>query len=307
MKKTFTFILISAAFLFSNATMAALNVFACEPEWASLANELGGERVKTYSATTAYQDPHHIEARPSLIAKVRNADLVICSGAELEIGWLPLLQRQASNKKVLPNARGYFEAAAQVKRLDVLHENKRDKTLDRSMGDVHAGGNPHVHLDPRRIQKIAKALQARLSEIDPEGTIYYQQRLDDFTQRWQQAITKWQQQASKLKNTRIVVHHRDWVYLFDWLGIEIAGALEPKPGLPTTVGHLVSLKNNLKAKPATLIVYTTYQNSRAAKRFSQMVNIPAVELPYTVGGAEEVNDLFSLFDVTIKRLTGELK
>lgn len=285
--------------------MAALNVFACEPEWASLANELGGERVKTFSATTAYQDPHHIEARPSLIAKVRRADLLICSGAELEVGWLPLLQRQASNKKVLPNARGYFEAAAMVERLDVHAED--DSSLDRTMGDVHAAGNPHVHLDPRRILTIAKALQTRLIELDQEGKEVYQQRFISFNKRWQKAMQRWQQQASQLKGTRMVVHHRDWLYLFDWLGIEIAGALEPKPGLPTTAGHLVSLKKLLKENPASKIVYTAYQNSRAAKRFSQMTNIPAVELPYTVGGAEGVNDLFSLFDVTIQRLTGGLK
>ena len=278
MKSVISFIFISVLLLISNSSIAALNIFACEPEWASLAKEIGGERVKAVSATTAFQDPHHIEARPSLIAKVRRADLLICSGAELEIGWLPLLQRQAGNKNVLPNTVGYFEATAQVKALDVPVE------VNRSMGDVHASGNPHVHLDPRRIQKIAKALSVRLSEIDPEGINYYQQRLNDFTQRWQQAITKWQQQASKLKNTRMVVHHRDWVYLFDWLGINIAGALEPKPGLPTTAGHLVTLKSTLTSKPASMIVYTTYQNSRAAKRFSQMVNIPAVELPYTVGG-----------------------
>ena len=277
---------------------AALNVFACEPEWASLADELGGERVKTVSATTAYQDPHHIEARPSLISKVRRADLLVCSGSELEVGWLPLLQRQASNAKVLPNSLGYFEASAMVERLDVPVQ------LDRSMGDVHAAGNPHVHLDPRRIQTIAKALHARLVEIDPDGKEYYQKRLNYFTQHWQQAINKWQQQAKTLKGKRMVVHHRDWVYLFDWLGIEIAGALEPKPGLPTTAGHLVSLKQSLLSKPATMIVYTAYQNPRGAKRFSQMTNTPAVELPYTVGGAENVNDLFSLFDVTIKRLIG---
>jgi len=224
---------------------------------------------------------------------------LICSGAELEVGWLPLLQRQAGNKNVLPNARGYFEAASMVERLDVHAE------VDRSMGDVHAAGNPHVHLDPRRILTIATALQTRLIELDPAGKEVYQQRFDNFKQRWQKAMTQWQQQASQLKGTRMVVHHRDWVYLFDWLGIEIAGALEPKPGLPTTAGHLVSLKQALKTKSAAKIVYTAYQNPRAAKRFAQMTNIPAVELPYTVGGADEVNDLFSLFDVTIKRLTGE--
>lgn len=303
MKKLLTFILMSAVLLFSNTAMAALNVFSCEPEWASLVNELGGERVKTYSATTAFQDPHHIEARPSLIAKVRRADLLICSGAELEVGWLPLLQRQASNHKVLPSQPGYFEAAAQVKRLDVPLISE----LDRSQGDVHESGNPHVHLDPRRILTIATALNTRLAKIDPQGKEHYQKRFIHFKQRWQQAIVKWQQQASVLKGKRMVVHHRDWVYLFDWLGIEIAGALEPKPGLPTTAGHLVSLKQTLKANPATMIVYTAYQNPRAAKRFAQMVNLPAVELPYTIGGADKVTDLFSLFDVTLQRLVGAVK
>lgn len=299
MKKLISFLLSAIMLLATTPAIAALNVFACEPEWASLANELGGERVKTVSATTAYQDPHHIEARPSLIAKVRRADLLICSGAELEVGWLPLLQRQASNAKVLPNSLGYFEASAMVERLDIPVE------INRSMGDVHAAGNPHVHLDPRRIQIIAEALQARLIQIDPEGKEYYQQRFLNFNQRWQQAIDKWKQQASKLKGTRIIVHHRDWVYLFDWLGIEIAGALEPKPGLPTTASHLVSLKQKLTLKPAKMIVHTTYQNPRGAKRLSQLTGIPVVQLPYTVGGAEQVNDLFSLFDVTIQRLISD--
>jgi zinc/manganese transport system substrate-binding protein len=280
---------------------AALTVFACEPEWASLADELGGEKVKSYSATTAFQDPHHIEARPSLIAKVRRADLLICSGAELEIGWLPMLQRQAGNTNVLPGKPGYFEAAAMVERLDV------PLVMDRSMGDVHASGNPHVHLDPRRILTIADALTKRYIQLDPPATDYYQQRFNDFSQRWHQAMQQWQQQAKTLKGIRAVVHHRDWVYLFDWLGIEIAGALEPKPGLPTTVGHLVTLKQSLADKPAAMIVHTTYQSPRAAKRLSQMTNIPVVELPYTVGGTKEVKDLFSLFDVTINKMLGVLQ
>ena len=301
MKKFIMILLMPLLLLISNSSMAALNVFACEPEWSSLAKELGGNRVKTVSATTAYQDPHHIEARPSLIAKVRRADLVICSGAELEIGWLPLLQRQAGNKNVLPNARGYFEASAMVERLDIPVK------VDRTLGDVHASGNPHVHLDPRRILSIAKALKARLIELDPEGKEIYQQAYISFNKRWKTAMQRWQEQASVLKGQRMFVHHRDWVYLFDWLGIEIAGELEPKPGLPTTATHLALLKTNFRKNSATKIVYTAYQNSRAAKRFSQMINIPAVELPYTIGGTEKVTDLFSLFDVTIKKLIGTVQ
>ena len=288
------------ALLISAPLMAAINVFACEPEWASLVDELGGERVKSYAATSAYQDPHHIEARPSLIAKIRRADLLVCSGAELESGWLPALLRQASNANILPGKTRNFETSAMVERLDI------PESVDRSLGDVHAAGNPHVHLDPRRIQIIAEALSNRLSEIDPQGAVYYQQRFDDFNQRWQQAIQQWQQQAAELKGQRIVVHHRDWVYLFDWLGIEIAGALEPKPGLPATAGHLASLRQTLMAKPAKMIVHTPYQNPRGAQRLAQMVHIPVVELPYTVGGAEHIDNLFDLFTDIIKKLKGAL-
>ena len=226
---------------------------------------------------------------------------MICSGAELETGWLPLLLRQAGNANVLPGKTGYFEASAFVQRLDI------PVTVDRSMGDVHAGGNPHVHLDPRRIAKIAIKLTERMQQLDPEGVRFYQHRQNDFDQRWQKAISQWQQLAIPLKGKRVVVHHKDWVYLFNWLDIKIAGALEPKPGLPTTVGHLVELKQALEKSTASMIVYTAYQSPRAAKRFSQMAGLTAIELPYTIGGAKEVDDLFSLFDITIKRLLGGLK
>ena len=279
---------------------ASLNVFACEPEWASLVNELGGSRVKSTSATNAFQDPHHIEARPSLIAKVRNADLVICSGAELETGWLPMLLKQAANGKVLVGRKGYFEAAAQVDRLDMPLQN--NLPLDRSQGDIHASGNPHVHLDPRRIQTIANALSERLVQLDTSGQAFYQQRLDKFSQRWQQATLRWEQRTEKLKNKRVVVHHRDWVYLFDWLEIDIVAALEPKPGLPTTAGHLSRLKNLLNQQPAQAIVHTPYQNPRIANRLSQLTATPVIELPSTVGGTEQTQDLFALFDTLTRKL-----
>lgn len=275
---------------------AKLDVFACEPEWAALADEIGGDRLSIYSATTARQDPHRIEARPSLIAKVRRADLLICSGAELEIGWLPMLQRQAGNRNTLPGQPGYFEAASFVERLDIPEQ------IDRSMGDIHASGNPHVHLDPRRLLLIAAALSKRLVELDPQGTDFYAQRTNSFTQRWQQAIQRWEKQAAPLNGVRVVVHHRDWIYLFDWLGMVTAGTLEPRPGLPTSAGHLSKLKQELHSNPAKMIVHTAYQSDRAAKRLSQLTGTPVVELPYTVGGNAQASDLFGLFDTTLELL-----
>ncbi|WP_455220802.1 metal ABC transporter substrate-binding protein [Kaarinaea lacus] len=299
MKKLVYLTFITTTIIFSNIASASINIFACEPEWGSLAMELGGDNVKVYTATTAFQDPHRIEARPSLIAKMRRADLVVCSGADLEIGWLPLLLRSSANKKVQLGQPGYFEAAMQVERLDIP-----DK-VDRAMGDVHAKGNPHVHLDPQRVATIANALTQRLSEIDPDNAARYQQRGSNFQSRWQSAMEQWNQKALPLKGQRIVVHHKDWVYLFDWLGIEEAAALEPKPGVPPTTGHLASILTSLKSSPAKLIIYTSYQDSKAANWLHERANIPAVQLPFTVGGNDKATDLFSLMDETLDLLLRE--
>ncbi|WP_455207405.1 metal ABC transporter substrate-binding protein [Kaarinaea lacus] len=296
MKTLIYFVLATIAVTFSNIAAARINIFACEPEWGSLAIELGGDAVNIYTATTAFQDPHRIEARPSLIAKMRNADLVICSGADLEVGWLPLLLRSSANKKVQVGQPGYFEAALQVERLDI------PQSVDRAMGDVHAKGNPHVHLDPRRIATIATALSQRLIEIDATNASHYQQRGEDFQSRWQSAMQQWNEKAAPLKGQRIVVHHKDWLYLFDWLGMEEAAALEPKPGVPPSTGHLANILTVLKSSPAKLIIYTSYQDNKASHWLSERANIPAVQLPFTVGGNDKAKDLFSLMDETLDLL-----
>ncbi len=286
--------LIAASLLFvALPSQAALNIFACEPEWASLSEEIGGDKVKVYSATTAKQDVHRIQARPSLIARMRRADLVVCTGAELEAGWLPLLLQRASNRKVQPSQPGYFMAAEQVERLDI------PKVLDRSMGDVHAGGNPHIHLDPRRMQKIAQLLTQRLIEIDAANSEFYKARLKAFEQRWQAAIKRWQTEAAPLKGLAVVVHHKDWRYLLDWLGLEEVATLEPKPGLPPSASHLATLKTKMANQKAAMILRTAYQEARPSEWLSNKTGIPAVQLPYTVGGSKTAKDLFGLFDETL--------
>jgi zinc/manganese transport system substrate-binding protein len=213
---------------------AKTRVFACEPEWGSLVQELAGDKVDVDVATSALQDVHVIEAKPSLIAKVRAADLVVCTGAELEVGWLPQLIRQSGNAKVASGA-GNFMAAAQVKTLE------RPTALDRANGDVHPEGNPHIQMDPRRVLIVAQRLDARLAQIDPANAATYQQRLATFQQRWLAAMARWKAQAAPLAGRKVVVHHISWVYLWDWLGMQQIGALEPKPGVPPTSAHLASL------------------------------------------------------------------
>jgi zinc/manganese transport system substrate-binding protein len=285
-----------AAWLAAQPALAALNILACEPEWGALSMELGGDKASVYVATNALQDPHHIEARPSLIARARNADLVVCSGAELEVGWIPLLQTQSGNPKIQSGQPGFFEAANYAVKLEV------PRLVDRAQGDVHPGGNPHIHLSPYNIEKVAMALAERMAQIDSREAAHYQARAKDFLGRWRQAIAKWEKEGAPLKGMPIVVHHKNLSYLNDWLGMREVGALEPKPGLPPTTSHLSDLLSRLGKDPAKAVLRAAYNDPQAAEWLSTRAKIPAVMLPFTVGGSDKAKDLFSLYDDTLARL-----
>lgn len=285
---------------FSGTAVADLRVFSCEPEWAELAREIGGDLVRADSATNALQDPHYIEARPSLIAKVRRADLLICSGAQLEIGWLPMLLSKANNPDVLPGSDGFIEASSLVARLEV------PASVDRSQGDMHPQGNPHVQVNPNNITLVARALAARMASLDASNGDVFQARLEDFLLRWNAAITGWEARAEPLRGKRIVAHHKSWVYLEDWLGFEELATLEPVPGIPPTAGHLSKLVNQLggNGEGAEYIIRSPYQSYKASEWLSERTGIPAVMLPLTVGGSEGAGDLFGLFNDILDRLLG---
>lgn len=296
LKRVAAGVLAAAAVTLAPPAGAALNIFACEPEWGALAKELAGEKAAIYVATTGLQDPHRIEARPSLIARARGANLLVCTGAELEAGWLPLVQQQAANPAIQTGKPGFFEAARYVTMLEV------PQRLDRAQGDVHAAGNPHVHLDPRNIARIAAALGERMAEIDPSQAALYRSRTRDFLERWQQAAARWEQRGAAIKGAAIVVYHRDLTYLMGWLGLREAGSLEPKPGLPPTTGHLTELLARLSREPARAVVRSAYSDPRPAQWLSERAKIPVVVVPFTVGGNTAAKDLFALFDDTLARL-----
>ena len=279
-----------------NTIALVLSIFACEPEWGALARELAGEQARIYVATTALQDPHRIEARPSLIARARSADLVVCAGAELEAGWLPLVLSQSGNARIQAGHPGYFEAASAAE----LRE--KPAKLDRAMGDVHAAGNPHLHLDPRNVAKVAVALSRRIAEIDPARRTDYEKRLQDFSTRWQQAIRRWEAKAAPLKGMPVVVQHRNFSYLVAWLGMREVAALEPKPGLPPGTAHLAEVLERHKRDPAKAVLRAAYDDPRPSEWLAARAGIRAVVLPYTVGGTPEAKDLFSLYEDTLSRL-----
>lgn len=301
MKNILKALSIAVFFMVTQTAQAALNVFACEPEWGALVQELGGDKVNVFTATNAMQDVHHIEAKPSLVAQLRKADLLVCTGSELEIGWLPVLLRQSGNANVVAGKSGNFEAAHYVRMLEI------PSRLDRADGDVHAGGNPHIQTDPRNIAKVGDALAQRLAEIDLPNAAFYQARHKDFAERWQEAMKRWGVQAAPLKGLAIVVQHKGFPYLEDWLGLREVATLEPKPGVEPTSSHLSEVLAQLQRQPAKMVIRASYNSDRPSQWLSEKAKIPAVALPFTVGGSDRAKDLFSLFDDTVQRLLDAAK
>lgn len=274
----------------------ALNVFSCEPEWAALVEELAGDKARITLATTAFQDPHMLQAKPSLIAGARSADLLICTGADLEIGWLPLLLRRAGNPHIQPGSPGHFLAADHVRRIEIPAD------IDRSQGDVHPQGNPHIHLHPRNIERVAEALADRLAELDAANASTYRANADDFLRRWSDARERWEQRAQALAGMRLVSHHRSFSYLADWLDLDIVATLEPKPGIPASGAQLSRLLEQLTPAPPAGIIRAPFENEKPAHWLSDRLKIPMIEMAYTVGGDPAAADLFGLYEHTIASL-----
>ena len=280
---------LSIMILLLPAGASALEVFACEPEWASLVSELAGEDANVTVATTAFQDPHRLQAKPSLIAAIRKADLVVCTGADLEIGWLPLLLRRGGNPEI-------FMASEYVRRLEV------PQVISRSQGDIHPQGNPHVHLDPRNIRRVAAALAEQLAAMDTKNATYYNTRLADFQERWSDALAAWDQRAIPLAGLEIVSHHRSFSYLANWIGLDIVATIESKPGIPPSGAQLASLLEILSDNPPVIVIRTPYENEKPSLWLTERLLVPAIQLPYTISGNAAVTDLFTLFDETLRIL-----
>lgn len=275
----------------------ALTVFACEPEWAALARELA-PHAQVRSATHARQDPHHIEARPSLIAALRQADLAVCTGASLEAGWLPALQQRAGNPRVQKGAPGMLFAAEQVPLVDPRPAGSPFE------GDVHSEGNPHVHLDPHRLRAVAEVLAQRLQAADPPRAAEIRQRWAAWDTDWRARIAAWEHKAAPLRGLRVAAQHTTFAYLWRWLGVEQVADLEPRPGLPPTPGHLQQVLERSRAAPPRAVVVSAYQDPRSAQWLAQQLGAGAtvLQLPSTVTEEAPANTLASFYDHLLERL-----
>ena len=251
--------------LATGAAASAPTVFACEPEWAALVRVLLPE-TRLHVATHARQDPHHIEARPALIAQLRSADMAVCTGAALEAGWLPMLKQRAANAKVRDGQPGMFYVADHVSLID-----PQPATINPFAGDVHTEGNPHVQTDPRRLREAAEALSERMQAVWPAHATAVAKRHQQWDAQWQRHIERWTRDAASLRGTQVAAQHTTFGYLWHWLGMEMVADLEPKPGMPPTPGHLNSVRDALLAKPPAAVVVASYQDARAAQWLVQQL------------------------------------
>jgi zinc/manganese transport system substrate-binding protein len=284
------------------AAAAGLNVITTTSDLASIVSEVGGDKITVESLARGYQDPHFVEAKPSFVLKLNKADLLVVVGRDLEIGWLPALINQARNARIQPGADGYFDASLTAKILDLPTGQ-----ITRAMGDVHPLGNPHYWLDPENGRRIAKALQAKLSQKDPANAAYYAQRAADFDRRLTEAQQRWTSMMAPYKGIKIVTYHRSWTNFADAFGIDVIGYVEPKPGIPPTPQHTLDVIQAMRAQGIKLIIVEPYFDSKTPNSIASQTGGTVLVLPPSVGGVPAASDYLKLFETNISLLVGAIK
>ncbi len=302
MKKAF--VLVSAALLFAAPafSQSKLNVVTTTEDLASLAREVGGDRVAVDSIARGYQDPHFVEAKPSFILKLQKADVLVVVGRELEIGWLPPLIQQSRNGKIQPGADGYLDASLQAQILEIPTGQ-----VTRAMGDVHPLGNPHYWLDPENGKRIAKEIADKFSQIRPSDRAVFQQRLADFTSRLDTAEKGWIEKMAPYKGTKVVTYHRSFPNFAERFGLDIVGYVEPRPGIPPTPQHTLDLINEMKRQNVKLVLVEPYFDLKTPNAIGRETGAQVLVMPPSVGGVKEAADYFKLFDYDINLLVDAIK
>lgn len=293
MKKIVLSFLVFVPFLL----FSEIRVIGSIPDYAELAKEIGKDRVKAEALIKGTQDPHFADALPSHIMKLNKADLLISTGLGLESGWLPALLNNARNKKIQAGSTGYIDASEFVELKDVPQK------IDKSMGDVHPGGNPHFYTAPDQLFKIAQEIKNRLIQIDPAGRDYYEKNWSDFKTKYESKVAQWKKSIEPLKGTKVVVYHESWVYLLDWLGFEKVAALEPKPGIPPSSGHIAEVLHSIEGKNVRFLFQEIYHPTSLSKKFADKAGIKLLILPSMTGAEKNTDSIFDKFDTIINRLT----
>ncbi len=276
---------------------AVVRVVGTLPDFAQLAEELGGERVEADSLILGTEDCHFVDPKPSHVVRLHRADLLVFIGLELESGWLPPLLTQARNTKIQPGEPGYLDAST------VIDAKEVPVNIDRSMGDLHSGGNPHYYASPLEMKKVAEAISARLMELDPEGRSVYESRLNTFRAKFDRKMKEWAAAAAPFKGKAVVEYHKSWIYVIDWLGMKSIGALEPKPGIPPSPSHVTQLLMRVRSKNVAFVFQSVYQSSRLARVFASKSEARLLLLPSMVGSYPEIKTVWDKWDYMIAMLT----
>ena len=298
-----TFSLLPFTFFLSSVLPAsALNVITTTEDLAAIAREVGGDRIKVESLARGYQDPHFVEAKPSFVIKLHNADLLILVGRELEMGWLPPLITQSRNAKLQPGGSGYLDASQTARIVDIPTGQ-----ITRAMGDIHPQGNPHYWLDPANGRRIAQAMQKKFAELQPKDQAFFAQRYADFDKRLAAAEQRWRAQFAPYKGVKVVTYHRSWPNFADAFGIDVVGYVEPKPGIPPSPAHTLALIAAMKQQNIRLILVEPYFDLHTPRRVAEGTGAKVLVMPPSVGGVDQVKTYFDLFDYDLGLLIQAIK
>jgi len=271
-----------------------LNVITATTDLASLAQEVGGDRIDVEAIAKGYQDPHFVEAKPSFLLKLRHADLLVVVGLDLEIGWLPPLITQSGNPHIQPASAGYLDASQFAEILE-----KPQGQVSRAMGDVHPLGNPHYWLDPENGRRIAKGIANKLAEMDPPNASYYQQRFQDFDKRLTAAEQNWDAQMKPYNGRKVVTYHKSWPNFAKHFNLDVVGYIEPRPGIPPTPGHTIELIQQMKRDNVKIIMVEPYFDLKTQNNIASATGGKVLVMLPSVGGEKDITDYFKLFDYDI--------
>lgn len=275
-----------------------LYVVTSTTDMASLAQEVGGDKIKVEAIARGYQDPHYVEAKPSFLLKLRQADLLIAVGLDLELGWLPPLVTQSGNGRIQPGAAGYLDASQFAEILE-----KPSGPVSRAMGDVHPLGNPHYWLDPDNGRRIARGIAEKLGQMDPGNAAYFRQRFQDFDRRLTEAQKRWQQQMAPYRGRKVVSYHKSWPNFAKHFGLDVVGYVEPRPGIPPSPGHTIQLIQQMRRDGVKVILVEPYFDLKTPNSVARETGGKVVVLLPSVGGEPAASDYFKLFDYDIQLLT----
>lgn len=290
------------AILIAVPAAAQLRVVTTTEDLASLAREVGGDKVTVMSLAKGYQDPHFVEPKPSFILEVSRANLLIAVGRELELGWLPTLITSSRNARIQPGSSGYLDASSNVKILEIPTGQ-----ITRAMGDVHPQGNPHYWLDPANGRLIAQAIRERLSQLAPANRALFEQRYADFDGRLAAAERRWDATMAPFKGTKIVTYHRSWPNFMERFGLDVMGYVEPKPGIPPSPAHTLDLISEMTRQGVKVIVVEPYFDTKTPLAIANRVGGVVLELAPSVGGTKEATDYLQLFEYNVNTLAAALQ